>query len=127
MAIKFAIQENSNNRISASSYHSLEDFGVSSLILDENQELKENLEAAARAVSHEGASAVFCAHWAGDTKPVIAANQLAFLDDRLFGRLGLRVSDRAEAGLGHEAVWRRTDEYLTVLKRLWSNSKPIDH
>ncbi|MGC4025545.1 MAG: LLM class flavin-dependent oxidoreductase [Mesorhizobium sp.] len=125
MAIQLAIEEKPGTRISAIPV--LEDVGISSLILGEEPELNQNMEVAARAVTNDSASTIYCAHWAGDSKPVVAANQLAFLDDRLFGRLGLRIAERSYPELGHEAAWRRVDEYLTLLKRLWSNSKPIDH
>ncbi|WP_292219204.1 LLM class flavin-dependent oxidoreductase, partial [Mesorhizobium sp.] len=29
--------------------------------------------------------------------------------------------------VGHTVVWQRIDEYLVLLKRLWSNDRPFDH
>lgn len=127
MPIRFSIQQSQDQEISGSAAAGLEDFGVSSLILNEERRLVQNLESAALAGSSSGVLAVYSTHWAGAAEPATAANQLAFLDQRLFGRLGLRITERPDAALSHEASCRRTDEYLTLLKRLWSNEKPIDH
>lgn len=127
MAIQFSVQEAPASRIAVSSVANLEDLGISSLVLHEEPRLTQNLEAAARIASGQSMLNIFCSHWAGDIEPVVAANQLAFLDSRVVGRLGLRIAEKSNDTLGHEANWRRIDEYLTLLKRLWSNEKPFDH
>ena len=65
---------------------------------------------------------------------MIAARQLAALDSESGGRLSLRImagsydaSGFAETSYGHVGAFRRTDEYLVLLKRLWSNDRPFDH
>ncbi|PLP58842.1 LLM class flavin-dependent oxidoreductase [Mesorhizobium loti] len=70
-------------------------------------------------------------HGAGELDPVTAARRLAALQLRGNGCLALRVPARGlvdtDQQPSHIAFWRRADEYLTLLKRLWANEKPIDH
>lgn len=70
-------------------------------------------------------------HDAGELDPVTAARRLATLQLRRNGRIALRVPARGlvdtDQQPSHIAFWRRIDEYLTLLKRLWANEKPIDH
>lgn len=69
-------------------------------------------------------------HGAGEVDPVTAARRLAALPQGN-GRIALRVPGRGlvdtDQQPSHIAFWRRADEYLTLLKRLWANEKPIDH
>jgi len=39
----------------------------------------------------------------------------------------LEDSDAETRPVGHSVVWQRIDEYLVLLKRLWSNERPFDH
>lgn len=70
-------------------------------------------------------------HAAGEIDPVTAARTLAAMQLRSNGRIALRVPARGQTDTdqqpSHIAFWRRIDEYLTLLKRLWANEKPIDH
>lgn len=70
-------------------------------------------------------------HNAGELDPVTAARQLAALQLQHNGRIALRVPARGlidtDQQPSHIAFWRRVDEYITLLKRLWANEKPIDH
>ncbi|MFD9897258.1 LLM class flavin-dependent oxidoreductase [Mesorhizobium sp. NPDC059025] len=70
-------------------------------------------------------------HGAGELDPVSAARRLAALQLQHNGRIALRVPARGMVDTdrqpSHIAFWRRVDEYLTLLKRLWANEKPIDH
>jgi len=66
-------------------------------------------------------------HRAGAVEPEIAARQIATLDQLSGGRLRARVAPPAIESLSHEQSCARLDEYLMLLKRLWSNDGPIDH
>ncbi|MFE0014707.1 LLM class flavin-dependent oxidoreductase [Mesorhizobium sp. NPDC059054] len=70
-------------------------------------------------------------HGAGELDPVTAARRLAALQLQYNGRIALRVPARGlidtDQQPSHIAFWRRVDEYITLLKRLWANEKPIDH
>jgi alkanesulfonate monooxygenase len=73
--------------------------------------------------------AVQIEHRAGVFSPEVAARQIATLDQLSNGRVVVGISPgdgRAEA-LSHEDSLARLDEYVVLLKRLWSNERPIDH
>lgn len=75
------------------------------------------------------------AHRPGFTAPTLAARQIASLDQFSGGRLGVHFisggSDdeqkRDGDWLTHDQRYERTDEYLTVLRRIWTEDKPFDH
>jgi alkanesulfonate monooxygenase len=75
------------------------------------------------------------AHRPGFTAPTLAARQIATLDQFSGGRLGVHFisggsdSEQRRDGdfLDHDQRYERTDEYLTVLRRLWTSDKPFDH
>jgi alkanesulfonate monooxygenase len=78
---------------------------------------------------------VLLAHRPGFVAPTLAARKLATLDQFSGGRLALHVisggsdADQRRDGdyLDHDARYRRTDEYLDVLEKVWSATAPVDH
>lgn len=78
---------------------------------------------------------VLLAHRPGFVAPTVFARQLATLDAFGGGRVSLHVvtggSDtdlrRDGDALDHDARYRRTDEYLSLLRRVWTEDGPIDH
>ena len=75
------------------------------------------------------------AHRPGFVAPTVAARKLATLDHLSKGRLALHCIsggsdvDQAKDGdhVGHDERYQRTDEYLEILKRVWTAERPIDH
>lgn len=75
------------------------------------------------------------AHRPGFVSPTLAARQLATLDHFSGGRLGVHIisggSDieqrRDGDYLDHDQRYARTDEYLEILRRVWTADKPFDH
>ncbi|MCT7318829.1 LLM class flavin-dependent oxidoreductase [Ralstonia sp. CHL-2022] len=75
------------------------------------------------------------AHRPGFTNPTLAARQIATLDQFTGGRLGVHFisggsdSEQRRDGdyLDHDQRYARTDEYLGILRRIWTESKPFDH
>ncbi|MBB2926757.1 LLM class flavin-dependent oxidoreductase [Paraburkholderia silvatlantica] len=75
------------------------------------------------------------AHRPGFIAPTLAARQLATLDHFSGGRLAVHFisggsdADQRRDGdyLSHDERYARTDEYLQVLKRVWTEGKPFDH
>ena len=75
------------------------------------------------------------AHRTGFIAPTLAARQLATLDQFSDGRLWVHIitggseADQQRDGdfFSHDERYARTDEYLTVLKRVWENAEPFDH
>jgi alkanesulfonate monooxygenase len=75
------------------------------------------------------------AHRPGFTNPTLAARQIATLDQFTGGRLGVHFisggsdSEQRRDGdyLDHDQRYARTDEYLGILRRIWTDAKPFDH
>ncbi|TIR19863.1 MAG: LLM class flavin-dependent oxidoreductase [Mesorhizobium sp.] len=112
----------------------IEDAGFRRLVVDDPAGLLTNMDIAAQTLDRTGSLEVVLTHWAGVIEPTVAARQLAALDRRGGGRLSLRMlsepledSDAEARPVGHSVVWQRIDEYLVLLKRLWSNDRPFDH
>ena len=75
------------------------------------------------------------AHRPGFVAPTVAARKLATLDHLSGGRTAVHIitggSDVEQARdgdfLDHDARYRRTQEYVTLLKRTWTEPAPFDH
>jgi len=75
------------------------------------------------------------AHRPGFVAPTLAARQLATLDQYTGGRLGVHIisggsdSEQRRDGdyLDHDQRYARTNEYLEVLRRVWTEDRPFDH
>jgi alkanesulfonate monooxygenase len=75
------------------------------------------------------------AHRPGFVAPALAARQLASLDHFSDGRLAVHIitgGDDAEQQregdfLEKDERYRRTDEYLDVVRQVWLSDKPFDH
>jgi alkanesulfonate monooxygenase len=75
------------------------------------------------------------AHRPGFTQPTVAARQFATLDRLSGGRLAVHVitggsdAELARDGdhLDKDARYRRTDEFITLLRRTWQSGTPFDH
>jgi len=75
------------------------------------------------------------AHRPGFVAPTVAARKLATLDQLSAGRLAVHIiaggssADQNKDGdwSDHEARYRRADEYISVLRRTWTEPAPFDH
>jgi alkanesulfonate monooxygenase len=75
------------------------------------------------------------AHRPGFVAPPLAARKLATLDQLSGGRLAVHIiaggsdADQAKDGdwADHEARYRRSAEYVTLLRRTWTEPAPFDH
>ncbi|WP_095204355.1 LLM class flavin-dependent oxidoreductase [Mesorhizobium carmichaelinearum] len=112
----------------------IEDGGFQKIVVDDPAGLLTNMDLAAQVLDRTASLEVVLTHWAGVVEPTVAARQLASIDRKSGGRLALRMiseplnDDDAETRpVGHTVVWQRIDEYLVLLKRLWSNDRPFDH
>ncbi|BAB50886.1 mll4170 [Mesorhizobium japonicum MAFF 303099] len=112
----------------------IEDGGFQKIVVDDSAGLLTNMDLAAQVLDRTASLEVVLTHWAGVVEPTVAARQLASIDRKSGGRLALRMiseplnDDDAESRpVGHSIVWQRIDEYLVLLKRLWSNDRPFDH
>lgn len=68
---------------------------------------------------------VVAGHEAGSVPVDVAAHRLAVLDALSSGRLVIALAETR--GQNHEERQACLDEYLVLLKRLWSNDRPFDH
>jgi len=75
------------------------------------------------------------AHRPGFIAPPVAARKLATLDQLSKGRLAVHMiaggsdADQAKDGdwTDHEARYRRSNEYIGLLRRTWTEPRPFDH
>jgi alkanesulfonate monooxygenase len=75
------------------------------------------------------------AHRPGFVAPALAARQLASLDQFTDGRLAVHIitggdeDDQQREGdfLGKDERYARTDEYLDIVKKVWTLEDPFDH
>jgi len=75
------------------------------------------------------------AHRPGFVAPTLAARKLATLDQFSGGRLAVHIisggddHDQARDGdsLPHDERYARTDEYVEILRRIWTADNPVDH
>jgi alkanesulfonate monooxygenase len=85
--------------------------------------------------AHTGRLGVLLAHRPGFVAPTVTARKLASLDQFSQGRLAVHVisggsdADQRRDGdfLDHDARYRRTDEYLDILRAVWTADGPLDH
>ncbi len=87
------------------------------------------------AAAHTERLGYLIAHRPGFVAPTLAARKAATFDHVSGGRLALHIitggsdADQARDGdwLDHDTRYRRTDEYLTLLRRVWTEEQPFDH
>jgi alkanesulfonate monooxygenase len=112
----------------------IEDGGFRKIVVDDSAGLLTNMDLATQVLDRTSSLGVVLTHWAGVVEPTVAARQLASIDRKSGGRLALRMigeplrdADAETRPVGHTVIWQRIDEYLVLLKRLWSNDRPFDH
>ena len=90
---------------------------------------------AASAAAHTDRIGFLVAHRPGFVAPTLAARKFATLDQITGGRAAIHVisggddTDQLRDGdmLDKDARYARTDEYVHILKRVWTEQGPIDH
>jgi len=87
------------------------------------------------AAAHTERLGYLIAHRPGFVAPTLAARRAATFDQVSGGRLALHIitggsdADQGKDGdwLDHDTRYRRTDEYLTLMRRVWTEDAPFDH
>ncbi len=95
----------------------------------------DGFEVAGYAAAHTKRLAYLIAHRPGFVAPTLAARKAATLDQLTNGRIALHIItggndlEQRQDGdwLDHDARYRRTDEYLHVMRRVWTETEPFDH
>jgi alkanesulfonate monooxygenase len=90
---------------------------------------------AAHAAASTERLGLLLAHRPGFVAPTVAARKLATLDHLSRGRLALHVItggsdiDQRKDGdyVGHDERYARTNEYLDILKAVWTSDTPVSH
>ncbi|RJF86346.1 LLM class flavin-dependent oxidoreductase [Oleomonas cavernae] len=114
---------------------SAEASGFDRLLIGAFSTIPDNNQIAAYVFQHTKTLGTMLAHRTGFLPPTMGARQLATLDHFAEGRLGVHVitggtdEDQQRDGdfLDHDERYARTDEYLDVLKRVWTSNEPFDH
>ena len=95
----------------------------------------DGFEVAGYAAAHTERLGYLIAHRPGFVAPTLAARKAATLDQLTNGRIALHiitggndVEQRQDGDwLDHDARYRRTDEYLEIMQRIWREHEPFDH
>ena len=95
----------------------------------------DGFEVAGYAAAHTERLGYLIAHRPGFVAPTLAARKAATLDQLTNGRIALHIItggndiEQRQDGdwLDHDSRYRRTDEYLGVMRRIWTETEPFDH
>lgn len=95
----------------------------------------DGLQVAAAAATCTDQLGFLIAHRPGFVAPTVAARAAATLDHFSGGRIALHIisggdpKEQRRDGdfLLHDDRYRRTDEYLSVMRRMWTSHEPFDH
>ncbi|ANY08538.1 LLM class flavin-dependent oxidoreductase [Pseudonocardia sp. HH130630-07] len=113
-----------------------EEGGFDRVLVGHSSSTPDGLQVAAYGAAHSERLGFLVAHRPGFTAPTLAARQYATLDHFSGGgRVAMHVisggsdTDQRRDGdwLDKEQRYARTDEYLTVLRRAWSDPDAFDH
>jgi alkanesulfonate monooxygenase len=112
-----------------------EESGFDRVLIGYYSDAPDGFVIAADVLAHTERLGVLLAHRPGFVAPTVAARKLATLDQFSHGRVAVHVisggsdADQRRDGdyLDHDARYRRTDEYLDVLRAIWTANGPIDH
>jgi len=113
----------------------LEEAGIDKLLMGQFSTWPDNQALASYVFGRFKRIGSLLAHRTGFVAPTLAARQLATLDHFSEGRLWVHIitggsdADQARDGdfFTHDERYERTDEYLTVLKKVWESETPFDH
>ncbi len=95
----------------------------------------DGFEVAGYAAAHTSRLGYLIAHRPGFVAPTLAARKAAALDQLTGGRIALHIIsggsdvEQEQDGdfLNHDARYRRTDEYMDILRRVWTAAEPFDY
>jgi len=112
-----------------------EDGGFDKVLVGHSSSTPDGLQVAAYAAAHSERLGFLVAHRPGFVAPTLAARSFASLDQFSGGRVAMHVisggSDveqrRDGDWLAKDERYDRTDEYLEVLVRTWTEEGPFDH
>ena len=112
-----------------------EEAGFDMVLTGYSSSTPDGFEVAGYAAGHTERLGYLIAHRPGFVAPTLAARKAATLDQLTNGRIALHiitggndVEQRQDGDwLDHDSRYRRTDEYLDVMRRIWTETEPFDH
>ena len=112
-----------------------EDAGFDMVLTGYSSSTPDGFEVAGYAAAHTTRLGYLIAHRPGFVAPTLAARKAATLDQLTGGRIALHIisggsdaeQERDGDFLDHDARYRRTDEYMDILRRTWTSSEPFDY
>ena len=112
-----------------------EEAGFDLVLTGYSSSTPDGFEVAGYAAAHTTRLGYLIAHRPGFVAPTLAARKAATLDQLTGGRIALHIIsggndlEQRQDGdwLEHDARYRRTDEYLGLLRRIWTETEPFDH
>lgn len=112
-----------------------EDSGFDMVLTGYSSSTPDGFEVAGYAAAHTKKLGYLIAHRPGFLTPTLAARKTATLDQLTRGRIALHIisggSDREQQSdgdwLDHDSRYRRTDEYMEILRRIWTELEPFNH
>ncbi|MEQ8857044.1 MAG: LLM class flavin-dependent oxidoreductase [Pseudomonadales bacterium] len=112
-----------------------EDAGFDAVLVGYTSASAEGFQVAQYCAHHTESLKFLVAHRPGVVAPTLAARTIATFDALTDGRLWLHVisggfdAEQRRDGdfLPHDDRYARSDEYLTILRRLWTAREPFDH
>jgi alkanesulfonate monooxygenase len=108
--------------------------GFDAVLVGYSSSSAEGFQIAQYAAAHTDRLRFLVAHRPGFVMPTLAARTAATFDNLTDGRLWLHVISGGADGeqrrdgdwLGHDERYQRTDEYLAILRQVWTSEKPFD-
>ncbi len=112
-----------------------EEAGFDMVLTGYSSSTPDGFEVAGYAAAHTTRLGYLIAHRPGFVAPTLAARKAATLDQLTNGRIALHiitggndVEQRQDGDwLDHDARYRRTDEYLAVMRRIWTEHDPFNY
>ncbi|MFE1319722.1 LLM class flavin-dependent oxidoreductase [Kitasatospora phosalacinea] len=112
-----------------------EEAGFDRILIAQSSGSPDPNQVAAFAAAHTERLGLLVAHRPGFLAPTVAARTFATLDQFSGGRVAVHVitgghdAEQRRDGdyLGKDERYARTDDYLTVVKRAWTEDAPFDH
>ena len=112
-----------------------EDAGFDMVLTGYSSSTPDGFEVAGYAAAHTTSLGYLIAHRPGFVAPTLAARKAATLDQLSGGRIALHIisggsdaeQERDGDFLDHDARYRRTDEYMDILRRSWTATEPFDY
>lgn len=111
-----------------------ENAGFDAVLVGYTSSSAEGFQIAQYAAAHTDHLKFLVAHRPGFVMPTLAARTAATFDNLTDGRLWLHIITGGADGeqrrdgdwLGHDERYARTDEYLEIVRRMWTADKPFD-